>query len=164
MRVLIQRPPRIRQSNLRKERDGMFLGIAVRRDPVVTQDAGQLLADCEHWVQRCARILKDHGDALASNAPDLGCRESGEVDPIKNDLTGDLGVRWDEPDNRATGHGLSTSRFTHESEHASPFDVKRDGTHGHRGAKRRRKCDVEVPQFEDWLRQVPSRERGSMTA
>jgi hypothetical protein len=48
---------------------------------------GDLVADGKNRIERCHRFLKDHGDAVATNATDLLGGQIQQVLPIEIDAT-----------------------------------------------------------------------------
>ena len=47
--------------------DGQRAGLARRQPLVQPYRLGDLVADGEHWIKRCHRFLKNHGNPLAAN-------------------------------------------------------------------------------------------------
>ena len=77
-----------------------------------------LKADGEHGVERGHRILKDHGDAIAANLPQLIRIQLQQVTAIKNDLTSHnlTGRRGNEPGQRHDADALATAAFADDGQ------------------------------------------------
>src|SRR5689334_20979446 len=91
----------------------------------------QLLAHPVERVEARQRILEDHADALAADAPHLLWGQGVDAGAGKPDLAaGDTPRRIDEPDHRGPGDGFTRTRFADHSEHLALGDVERHAVDG----------------------------------
>ena len=78
--------------------DGGLARFLVRQLAMQAQCFGDLFADREDWVERRHRILKDHGDVVATHFAHLGVGEFQQVFAVEQYLpANDLPWRRDEP-------------------------------------------------------------------
>ena len=67
MRIAIDARTRVGNANGLEHLNGMFISLLLRESEMQSRDLHQLLRDFHERIERGHRILKDHGDAPASN-------------------------------------------------------------------------------------------------
>ena len=126
---------------------------ALGRKPGVGLDRlDELLADAEQRVEARQRVLEDHADALAAQAPHVLVREV--VDALAREphlAAGDPPRRIDEPDHRRAGDRLAGARFADDAQHLAGRDVERDAVDRLEHAAPRHELDAQVADGEDGL-------------
>jgi hypothetical protein len=93
---------------------------------------GDLVADGENRIERCHRLLKDHGDALSADFSHLLLAELDQVLPLEEDLAADNPARRfrDDPHNAGGGHRFAAAGFAHNTQGFAFVQKKRCTVHG----------------------------------
>ena len=90
-----------------------------------------LIADRPHRVERCHRLLKDHGDLVAAHAAHLCIGQLEKITTIESDTARD-NTPWrirHQPQNRQRRHAFAAARFTDNGQLFAGLERKRNIVH-----------------------------------
>jgi hypothetical protein len=112
-----------------------FHGAVARGTPGETQMLGKdfldLEADSEARIKARHRLLENHGDVLADDAPLFVRTHLEEVEALELHLVGsDRRRGGQQPHDGEHGHGLARARLAHDGEHFAAIDGHIDAVHG----------------------------------
>jgi hypothetical protein len=148
VRVAVEAAFRLRDADLVHQRLGALDRGAAPELEMALQRLGELLADREHRVQRCHRILEHAGDLLAAQRLQLGDRRLHQIAPVVFDDAGALRVVGQQVDDRHRGDALARARFAHQRHRGVLGDVEADAVdrlgQRDRTALAQPECDLEV--------------------
>ena len=112
--------------------------LAPARAFVQHEHLGDLLADRRQRIERRHRLLEDHGDALAAQAPQLGCRRVLDLLAVEHDLAaGERQRPAQQAHDGQRGNALAAPEFAHQPERLAAADLERDVLDGVVGSRRR---------------------------
>ena len=87
-----------------------------------------LFTDGAHRVEGVHRPLEHHRDVPPAVRPHAAITTGKDVDPVEQDLTGDLSVGWQQSHHRQHQGGLATSRLPDDPEPVTRVQGNRDAT------------------------------------
>ena len=116
----------IRNVNDAQHLDAFVCGIATAEPFMQPDQFRDLLANGEHRIERCHRLLEDHRDLLAANLPHLFGREVQQVDAVIADLARDDAARRlaDQPHDAERGDALAAAGFADDTKRFAGVDMK----------------------------------------
>src|SRR5262249_2093164 len=114
---------------------------------------GDLVADGEHRIERCHRLLEYHGDTCSPHAAHgLGVLVEKVVALEADAAADDRPGRWHEPHDRERRDALAGAGFTHEPQHLAALDGEADAVHRPHHARARGELRPEAVDREHWHR------------
>ncbi len=111
VRIRGKAPLRLRQADLGEQAFGALPGGAARQPQMPDQRLGDLVADREHRVQRCHRLLEHARDVAAAQALQLGQACGEQVAALEADAARALGVVGQQVEDRHRGDALARARL-----------------------------------------------------
>jgi len=98
------------------------------REPLVrSHGLLDLETDTQDWVERCHRILEDHGNFIAAKLSDFVLRHLEDVLLSEEDSSARNASRiWDEAEERESRHRLARTRLPDDADDFSPFNFEAD--------------------------------------
>ena len=134
MRILRDPAFRLRHAHQTQHLDRASRRILVREAAMQHQDLGNLIADGQHRVERCHRLLEDHGDRIASDLAHLRFGQLEQIAPFEDDPPGDRSSRRrrNQAQDRERRDALPAARFAHDRQRLAARDRERytvDGAH-----------------------------------
>src|SRR5688572_7881951 len=92
------------------------------------QRLGDLIANAHVRIERRHRVLKDHRDPFAANAPQLFLRAMKQINVVeeRGPTFDPAGWLRDEPQERIARDGFPRARLAHDAERLSALKRKRD--------------------------------------
>src|SRR5436190_15564057 len=123
-----------------------------------------LPADGQHRIQRGHRVLEDHRDLAAANAPQRPVPEPQQVTPPEErGAAGDVTGPRQDAEQRECGHALAAARLADDAERLARADLERDAVDGVDGAAVGAELDAQPLDLEEEVRrhQIRPRSLGS---
>ena len=110
-----------------------------------------LVAHREHGVERGHRLLEDHGNVLAPDAPPLLLVHAHELAAPEPDAAAGNRARRgrDQPHDRQRGHALAAAGFAHDAEGFPGTQGKAEPIHGHGGLAADVEADLKAAHVKD---------------
>ncbi len=105
--------------------NGLLSGLLPLQALVEQQRLHELIADAVHRVERGHGFLKDHGDAVAPDAPQPGLLCRKQVFPLEEHLTfagGD--ILFKQAQDGEGGHRFAGARFAHQGHGLAVIDTQ----------------------------------------
>ena len=112
-------------------------------------DVDRLGRDREHRVERGHRVLKDHRDAIAAQAPQLALAELQDVAAVESDLAAaDLGIVREQPHHGGDQRGLAAAALPDQPDDLAARHGEIDMPQRMHPPARREEIDREVAHLE----------------
>ena len=111
-----------------------------RQPPMQPHGLGNLLADAHHRIEAAGRILKDHGNALATDVFQPPRAGIGDVLAVKQYRARDGGAVGKKPEHGQPAYGLAAAAFADDAEGFAASDIEIDTMNDLCA----RKCDPEI--------------------
>jgi hypothetical protein len=115
VRVVVDPPLRLGNAGRRQELDGPGAAGASAEPGMQREHLADLRADRVQRVERCHRLLEDHGDLAAADGPHLALRLPAQVLAAEADHA-PRGGAVDEPQDRERRHRLAGPRFADQGD------------------------------------------------
>ena len=126
--ILFRAPRGLGDANELERRHGRRQRVLARQALMGLDRLGDLAADGHHRIERGHRLLKDHRDGVAANAPQLGFRERRQIAALEPDLAR-LALRrrrGQKAQDRQRRDGLAAARFADHGQRLAAIHLERD--------------------------------------
>jgi hypothetical protein len=150
--VRIGRKPLLgrRDPDARQRGGGARAGGALRDALVRADRLDHLRVDPQDRIERRHRVLEDHRDPPAAQAPQRALGKADEFLALEPDRPGrDASGRVDEAEDREAGDGLAGARFPDEPQHLAAADLEGHAVDGHHEPLAGLERDREVAHRQD---------------
>ena len=139
VRVVVEPPLRLRNAQQFEHGGRPPPPLGAARALVDADRFPDLLADREHRVEAGHRLLEDHGDAVAADAPHGRLVEGKEVRALEVDAAPDRAgeALGQEPHHGERGHALAAARLSDDAQRLAREYVEAEAAHGAGDAVRR---------------------------
>ena len=127
------------------------------------QRFADLARDTEHRIERGHRLLEDHGDLVAADAPHLGLARLEKIAPGEADGAADdaAGRRRHEPQDRERSDALAATALAHHRQGLASADVVGDAVHRAHDAVTGEEMRAQVRDGEERLGRAAHSRRAS---
>jgi hypothetical protein len=151
MRILIDSLLGVGDAHHLEQFDRAIAGLAFVHPHVELERFADLPVDGQDRIQGRHRVLKDHGDVIATDGTNLLIRHAQDVIAIEEDLARhDLtGRARDEAHDRQTGHALAAARLPDDAERLPGHHMERNVINGLDDAVLSLELCLQAANFED---------------
>ncbi len=114
------------------------------------EDFGNLLFDRMERIERCHRLLEDHGDVVAANFAQFAVGGLQQILALEEDLAARMACRGigQKPQDRICRDRLAGTGFADERDNLALVDIERDAIDGKRGFATLMEGDREIADGE----------------
>ena len=127
MRIAVMDPGRTGDTDTGQSLDGPLPRLRAADGEMGANGLADLVADREHRIERAHRLLEDHADPAAANAPQPGVRQSDQVLPLEHRTADDMADgRRQKAEQGQAGHRLAAAAFPDDADPFARQDVEAD--------------------------------------
>jgi hypothetical protein len=150
MRILVEPALGIGDADQRQQLDGAGARGLLVHVEMDGERLGDLQADPEHRIERGHRLLEDHGDLPAADAPHLLVREPQKLAPAKADrATGTRRAGGEQLHDGQRRYRLAGARLADDGHHLAGVHGVAQALDGPHGAVRGDELHIEIVDLEE---------------